>query len=403
MVRSSLRQQNSASRDDASPLREDRVRIHNSLKRLAARGPSPWPVLSVYVNTRPVGPQMATFRPFLKKRMGEELRLLKARSPEHESLQVDFARVQHYLDYDLREETRGTALFACYADGDLFDAVQVPVEFSEPVVTVGPLPTLDPLLHVDDRYRRAAVLVADTNAARLFVVALGAVEVRREVRNAVLHKSKNAGEADPSRMAHHVEEAWLKHARQCIQSLEELVIERSCSWILIGGDQVIVPALLAELSNAGRERLLGHLHWDIRVAEVELAAEVTARVEERERNDRIRRAQQLLEATGEGRAVLGVTPVIGALREARSSDLLLSEAFPAGARAWACRACRTFGAGEAPGACPACGRAAVQEVALREEIGAQALAQGSSVGFVPAGAVPEFEERGGVGALVRYR
>ena len=62
------------------------MRILSTLKRLATRPPSPWPVLSVYVNTRPVGPQMTTYRPFFKKRMAEELRALQARSPERESL-----------------------------------------------------------------------------------------------------------------------------------------------------------------------------------------------------------------------------------------------------------------------------------------------------------------------------
>ena len=84
------------------------MRIVNTLRRLAARAPSPWPMLSVYVNTRPVGPQMLTYRPLLKKRMAEELAQYPARSPERESLAVDFARVQHYLDYDLRPETNQT-------------------------------------------------------------------------------------------------------------------------------------------------------------------------------------------------------------------------------------------------------------------------------------------------------
>ena len=70
-------------RDNASSwhaLQADRMRIQGTLKRLAARPPSPWSVLSVYVNTRPVGAQMTTYRPFLKRRMAEELKALKARS-----------------------------------------------------------------------------------------------------------------------------------------------------------------------------------------------------------------------------------------------------------------------------------------------------------------------------------
>src|SRR5262245_21321366 len=180
-------------------VRGDRMRILSTLKRLAMRPPSPWPVLSVYVNTRPVGTQIPTYRPYLKKRMAEELRSLKARSPEHESLAVDFARAQHYLDYDLRDVTQAVAIFASYAGEDLFDTVQLPVEFAENQVVVGPMPLLFPLLRVADRYRRAAVAVADGTATRLFVVALGAVEIRREVRAPAARE--NGAEASASSLA----------------------------------------------------------------------------------------------------------------------------------------------------------------------------------------------------------
>jgi len=71
------------------------------LRRLAVRGPSPWPVLSVYVNTCGNAGSAAAYRPFLKKALGEALRAMPARSPEHGSLLVDTARAQHYLDYEV--------------------------------------------------------------------------------------------------------------------------------------------------------------------------------------------------------------------------------------------------------------------------------------------------------------
>ncbi|MGH7725458.1 MAG: hypothetical protein ACREOU_08515 [Candidatus Eiseniibacteriota bacterium] len=380
------------------------MRIFNTLKRLAARGPSTWPVLSVYVNTRPVGAQMTTYRPFLKKRMAEELKAFKPRSPEHESLAVDFSRVQHYLDYDIKDTTKGAAVFACYADDDVFDAVQVPIEFAENLVTVGPLPTLFPLLKAADRYRRAAVLVANTNTARLFVIGLGAIETRREVRNPVLHKPKNAGEADPANVQRHVENAWQKHARQAIQALDELLRESGASYVLIGGDDPIVPTLLSELSHPARERLLGeHHHWDIRIPEHELAAEVERLIQAQEAVERRTLAERLLDGVGEGGSAIGLEKTLIALRESRVSELVLSEGFPSGGSGWACRSCRTFAPGEPPRACTVCGRETVEAVPLHEEMGAQAQAQGARVRFIQPRAVPEFDARGGVGALLRYR
>jgi hypothetical protein len=350
-------------------------------------------VLSVYVNTRPVGTAMTTYRPFLKKRLAEEIKAFKPRSPEHESLTVDAARIQHYLDYDLKEFTRATAVFACYGDGDLFDAVQIPTEFPESVVTVGPLAMLYPLLRVADCYRRAAVLLSDANSARLFTIALGAIEIRREVRNPATPRDEGG---------RHAEEHGQKHVRLAVHALEELVSESQASWIVLGADQRVGPEVEAALSAAGRERLLGRFPWDLRMPEAELASAVDQAVETREQEIRRARAEELVQTAPHEGAILGVAPVIAALLAARVETLVLSEAFPADAPGWACRACRAFGEGAAQAACPACGRAEVEPVSLREELGSQALAQGAAVHFVESRAVPAFDARGGVGAFARY-
>jgi rubrerythrin len=376
--------------------------VFDTLKRFAERGPSPWPVLSVYVNTRPIGPQMATYRPYFKKRMAEELKRVGPRSPEHESLTVDFARAQHFLDYELKDTTRAAAVFASYADDDLFLPVQVSREFAEPLVTVGPLPTIFPLIRMADRRARAAVLLSDSNTARLFVISLGAVEVRREVRSPALHKPKQAGELDPASLQHRVEEAWRKHARQAVQVLEELIREEPVSWIVIAGEEPIAAALAGNVSPAHRDKLLARQSWDIRIAEAELAAQVDALVEEKEKERRRARALDLVDRSGAGETVLGVAPVVDALRGSRVSSLVLSETMPPDAPAWACRVCHAFDAGPAPAACPACGAPQAHAVPLREELAARAQGVGAAVHFVEARAASAFDERGGIGAELRY-
>jgi len=376
---------------------EDRLRIQRTLKRLAARGPSPWPVLSVYVNTRPVGSAMTTYRPFLKKKLTEELKAWKPRSPEHESLSVDAARVQHYLDYDIKEFTRATAVFACYGDNDLFDAVQLPIEFPESLVTVGPLATLYPLLRAADCYRRAAVVVADTQSARLFSIALGSIEVRREIRAVQVVRGDGVSERD-----RHAEDAARKHVRLAAQALEELATEVHASWILIGGEPGIAAEIEGALGAAAQERVLGRASWDIRISESDLSSAVADMVDTREKAIRQERAEDLVKTAPHEGALLGLAPVIQALSQARVGTILLSEAFPADTPGWACRACRAFEFGPLVATCPVCGKAEVQAIALREEIGSQAMAQGADVHFVESGAVPGFDAAGGVGAYTRY-
>lgn len=379
---------------------EDRLRIRQTLKRLAASGPSPWPILSVYVNTRPVGTAMTTYRPFLKKRLTEEIKAFKPRSPEHESLTVDAARVQHYLDYDLKENTRATAIFACYGDDDLFDAVQIPIEFSRQLVTVGPLATIYPLLRVADCYRRGAVLLCDSHSARLFTIALGTIEIRREVKNPPVHP--DGGDQDPARRQSHEAEHVRQHVRQAAHALEELVTETQAAWILLGGDANLAAEVESALSPAAHDLLFGRFPWDMKIPESELAEAVHQTVEEREQEIRRGRAEELLRNAPHEGAILGIEPTVEALLAARVGTLVLSEAFAHEVQGWACRACRTFGAGPAAARCPVCDRPEVQALALREELGSQGLAQGAEVHFVEEGAVPGFDAQGGVGAFARY-
>jgi len=324
------------------------MRIVQALRRLATRGSSSWPVLSVYVNTRPVGPQMLTYRPLLKMRMAEELAAFPLRSPDRESLAVDFARVQHYLDYDLGPDTQAAAVFSSYAGDDMFDAVQLPIEFPGPLVTVSDVPTLFPLLIVADRARRAVALVAGPSMVRLFVSELGGIEIRREVRAA-------ATGADAPRFA-----------RDAAQALADLGTQAGAFHALIGGDSSAVGAIRAALPAPWGTRLLDTPPWDLQITENALGADVFARVEAREQENRIEGARALVAAAAQGRAVLGADATRTALREERIDQLLFGRDFP--------------------------------DASVREELSALAMARGTAVHVVPPGAVPAFDAAG-VGAL----
>jgi hypothetical protein len=310
-------------------------------------------VLSVYVNTRPVGPQMLTYRPLLKKRMAEELAAFPQRSPERESLAVDFARVQHYLDYDLRPETRAAAVFSSYAGDDTFDAVQLPLEFPESLITVAPRPVLGPLLAVSDRELRTIALVADERAARLFVISLGAVLIRREVR------APESGEFDERTRA-------TRFAATTAHALADLASESGATHACLGGDPGVIAPIEAALPALWRGSFLECASWDTRIGEDALAADVAARVDRYLATERAAAATRLVAAAGGGQAVLGVDAVRAALRQDGMSHLLFASDFA--------------------------------DEAAREDLATLALAGGASVQFVPTGVVPAFDAAG-VGAM----
>jgi peptide subunit release factor 1 (eRF1) len=241
------------------------------------------------------------------------------------------------------------------------------------------------------------VIVADTQSARLFSIALGSIELRREIRAAQAARGDGAIESD-----RHADDTVRKHVRLAAQSLEELANEVHASWILIGGEPGIAAEIEGALGAPAQERVLGRASWDIRISENDLSSAVADLVDTRAKSIRRVRAEDLVKTAPHEGALLGLGPVIRALAQAKVATLLLSESFPADTPGWACRACRAFESGPVVPTCPVCGKPEVQAIALREELGSQAMAQGADVHFVESGAVPGFDAAGGVGAYTRY-
>ena len=62
-----------------------------------------------------------------------------------------------------------SAVFACSTSNDFFEAIQLDVPIEHHWLFIGSVPHLYPLMRLNDQFPRYAVLVADTNSARLFV------------------------------------------------------------------------------------------------------------------------------------------------------------------------------------------------------------------------------------------
>ena len=359
--------------------RAEGVDFRMRARQLAARGPSPWPVLSVYVNLLTPAGEAASYRPQLRKELAEALAALPERSPERESLLIDTTRVQHYLDYELTETVSAVALFANFAEADLFEAFPLPVRLAADAVRVGPLPWLDPLLGVFDHSQRAAALVVETDVARLYVLALGRIEIRREVRG-------------PRPVL----------ARLAVTALEDLARETGAAWLFASADTELSAEVEAALTPLATSRLLAPVvAWDPRPSEADVVSRVEALVATHEAKALVTLAERLAEPMHGGRTVRGLEDALAALRRGTVSELVLSAAFPDLAPGWSCLSCRAFGEGAPPITCPECGRASTHAVLLREELGHRALALGARVRLIARDASPAFDAAGGIGAVLR--
>lgn len=119
--------------------------------RLAAFEATMLPVLSLYLDTSSDGHGRDEFDAFLRKALKDVGTTFPLRSPQRLSVEADRERIA----------------------AGFFEAVQVDAPFAEHSLHVAERPHLYPLARLTDQHPPYAAVVADTNAARLFVFGRG--------------------------------------------------------------------------------------------------------------------------------------------------------------------------------------------------------------------------------------
>ena len=141
--------------------------IDTILDRLARFEPSPLPVISLYLNLQANQHGKANYEPFLRKEFGARSRTYTPGSPERISFDEDAERIQRYLANDVGPEVNGLAIFACSGSDGFFEAVPVDVPVDAHRLTVASEPHVYPLELLLDRHPRHAVVLADSQSARI--------------------------------------------------------------------------------------------------------------------------------------------------------------------------------------------------------------------------------------------
>src|SRR5262245_32329686 len=82
------------------------------LDRLASFEPSLFPVISLYLDTRPDQRGRDHFQPFVRKELRSRARTYPLRSAERESFELDIKRIGQYLAGEVRPSANTLAVFA---------------------------------------------------------------------------------------------------------------------------------------------------------------------------------------------------------------------------------------------------------------------------------------------------
>jgi peptide subunit release factor 1 (eRF1) len=378
--------------------------LEQVIDRLAAFEPVELPFLSLYLNAQANEHGRADFDRWLRKELSERARLFKAHTPERESFDRDAERITEYLANELRPETNGVAVFACAGADDFFEAVQLEAPVENHRLYVYNQPHLYPLARLMDQYPRYAVMVADTNRARLFVFGRNKTLKSDEVQN-VKTKGTKVGGWSQMRYQRHLEQYHLQHAKEVADMLAEVVREDNIQQIILAGDEVIIPKLREQMPKEVADKVVDVLSLDINAPEHEVLAETMEAMKEYDAQADADKVRYMLDQyRAGGLAVVGSQDTLEALSMGMVEELIVT------ARQQHIEGDKEDVAilsdNEVPdpvvgGQDGAVAELEADSVIVADDLVTRAKQTGARVTFIEDPAL--LEEVGGVGAILRYR
>jgi peptide chain release factor subunit 1 len=296
----------------------------DDLDELAAFEPDGFPFISLYLNLQPNQHGRDHFMPFVRKEFNERAKSFPKNSLELASFKLAATRIISYLRNEVRPSANGVAIFACAGADVFFKTVQLDAPIQQHRLHISERPHLYPLARVIDQYPRYVALLADTNAARLFVFDLGKVKASEELQSPKLSRTQVGGWSQ-MRYQRHVDNYYLHHAKEVVEMLDRVVREEAAEHIILAGDEVIIPLLREHLPVHLQEKVIDILRLDIRTPEHEVLRETLEALREHNLQSDAEKVRQLLEDyRAGGLAVVGFSDTRRALEQGQVDELLLS-------------------------------------------------------------------------------
>jgi peptide chain release factor subunit 1 len=292
------------------------------LDRLATFDSGPYPVVSLYLNMQPDQRGRDNFELFLRRELTARVRSYRAGSIERDSLDRDVEKIHAYVT-EVDPSANGLAVFAC-AGADLFQPLPLAAPIDEHRLYIAGQPHLYPLARALGAHPRYAVLLADTNRARIFVVAAYQVQEAGEVAGVKTRRHKMGGWSQ-ARYQRHIDNYHLLHAKEVVDTMARVVREEGIGAVIIAGDEVIVPLLKEQMPKDIAERVVDVMSLDIRTPEHEVLATTIAAMREKDAETDRERVEALLGAyRANGLAVVGREGTSGALDLGQVEELLIA-------------------------------------------------------------------------------
>jgi len=302
-----------------------------------------------------------------------------------------------YLNRDLPVDARGLAIFACHAEG-VWHALPLQVPVETQIYEAG-YPHVFHLARVIDDYETFAVVLADSQESRIFVITLNEAEKAAQAEADEEIRRFNAGGWGQMLFQRRTDNVIKAHHKDMADKLGRVIKRYGVQHVILAGNDSIKGSVREALPQQIQDMVVDFVHLDVRSnmqSIMEVIEPMMREVERTQELDDVTDLETEVNSKG-GLGYVGISNVATALSKCQVRMLLMMQDF--NAPGGECPNCGALRAGTRQN-CPFDG-AEMQQVNLREAFVARARQQNAVIQIVESNDFLSQHE--GVGALLYYR
>jgi peptide subunit release factor 1 (eRF1) len=371
--------------------------LQAALQELTAYASSEHPFLSIYLDWVPDGNGQRPSVRILEDELAAISGRLAGDAAHREGFEADRRQILDYVSQEAPREARGLAIFACHDQG-----VWVALPLQAPVETrivADRYPHTFDLARLIDGYETSAVVLAEGQESRIFLIALSAAEQVAETEAPEKIKRFDQGGIAQMLFQRRTDNVIKAHTKDIVAQLAKIVKRYDVRHVIVAGNDAIKGLILDSLTDPIKEKLIDYIHLDPNSSMKAILETIEPMIHEAKRRQELADLAELeKQATAKGGlGALGLTDTAMALSKGQVRTLLMLQNFDG--EGSECPNCGTLRAGRRE-KCPYDG-AELRPVQLREAFTTRAVQQSAAVHIVESS--DYLAAHDGVGALLRYR
>lgn len=371
--------------------------LRTTLRELTAQPRTEHPYLSVLLDWTPDGTGKRQSLVILEKELDKIAARLHEQGRDLSSFNADRQRIMDYVHDEAPVDARGLAIFACHAE-----KVWIPLVLHVPVgtkIAADHYPHTFALAKVLDEHETYAVVLADGQESRLFVVTLDGAQAVGHTEASEEIKRFDAGGQAQMIFQRRVDNIIKAHTKDIAETLGKIIKRYHVRHVVIAGNDSIKGIILNTLPDAIKEKMVDYVHLDVasNIPEImEVIEPIMREVERKQEAATIADLEGQMASKG-GLGALGIGDAAMALSKGQVRTLIMDLNF--GGEGGECSHCGMLRVGHRA-KCPYDG-GDLQPVDLREIFTARAIQQDAAIEIVTGSEYLNQHE--GVGVLLRYR